>query len=239
MRKLIIFILLLVSNYSHSQNKVELLNKGNERYNSEEFEQAETLYKEALDKDNQYYKANLNVGHSLFRQAHILIKQQDSLGIKKLEEAEKFYNNSVELAENKNQKTESYYNLGNAQLLSQKLEESIESYKKSLRLNPDNINAKKNLALAQYLLKKQEEEQEKNQDKKEDKEEESEKKENPNPENKEEKSDQPQEEQEKKDELSKEEIEQILNALEREEQEVQEDLQDKKKVIGTKLLKDW
>ena len=28
MRKLIIFILLLVSNYSHSQNKVELLNKG-------------------------------------------------------------------------------------------------------------------------------------------------------------------------------------------------------------------
>lgn len=239
MRKLIVFILLLVSNYSHSQNKVELLNKANERYNSEEFEQAETLYKEALDKDNQYYKANLNVGHSLFRQAHILIKQQDSLGIKKLEEAEKFYNNSVELAENKNQKAESYYNLGNAQLLSQKLEESIESYKKSLRLNPDNINAKKNLALAQYLLKKQEEEQEKNQDKKEDKEEESEKKENPNPENKEEKSDQPQEEQEKKDELSKEEIEQILNALEREEQEVQEDLQDKKKVIGTKLLKDW
>ena len=239
MRKLIIFILLLVSNYSHSQNKVELLNKGNERYNSEEFEQAETLYKEALDKDNQYYKANLNVGHSLFRQAHILIKQQDSLGIKKLEESEKFYNTSVELAENKNQKAESYYNLGNAQLLSQKLEESIESYKKSLRLNPDNINAKKNLALAQYLLKKQEEEQEKNQDKKEDKEEESEKKENPNPENKEEKSDQPQEEQEKKDELSKEEIEQILNALEREEQEVQEDLQDKKKVIGTKLLKDW
>jgi Ca-activated chloride channel homolog len=239
MRKLIIFILLLVSNYSHSQNKVELLNKGNERYNSEEFEQAETLYKEALDKDNQYYKANLNVGHSLFRQAHILIKQQDSLGIKKLEEAEKFYNNSVELAENKNQKAESYYNLGNAQLLSQKLEESIESYKKSLRLNPDNINAKKNLALAQYLLKKQEEEQEKNQDKKEEKEEESEKKENPNPENKEEKSDQPQEKQEKKDELSKEEIEQILNALEREEQEVQEDLQNKKKVIGTKLLKDW
>ena len=239
MRKLIIFIFLLVSNYSHSQNKVELLNKGNDRYNSEEFEQAETLYKKALDKDNQYYKANLNAGHSLFRQAHILIKQQDSLGIKKLEESEKFYNTSVELAENKNQKAESYYNLGNAQLLSQTLEESIESYKKSLRLNPDNINAKKNLALAQYLLKKQEEEQEKNQDKKEEKEEESEKKENPNPENKEEKSDQTEEEQEKKDELSKEEIEQILNALEREEQEVQEDLQDKKKVIGTKLLKDW
>lgn len=238
MRKLIVLILLLVSNYSHSQNKVELLNKGNERYNSEEFEQAETLYKEALDKDNQYYKANLNVGHALFRQAHILIKQQDSLGIKKLEESEKFYNHSVELAENKNHKAESYYNLGNAQLLSQKLEESIESYKKSLRLKPDNINAKKNLALAQYLLKKQEEEQEKHQDKK-DKEEESEKKENPNPENKEEKSDQPQKEQEKKDELSKEEIDQILNALEREEQKVQEDLQDKKKVIGTKLLKDW
>ena len=56
MKKLIILIFLLVSNYSHSQNKVELLNKGNDRYNSEEFEQAETLYKEALDNDGDTNK---------------------------------------------------------------------------------------------------------------------------------------------------------------------------------------
>ncbi|MBT6170129.1 MAG: aerotolerance regulator BatC, partial [Flavobacteriaceae bacterium] len=44
---------------------------------------------------------------------------------------------------------------------------------------------------------------------------------------------------EKKESLSKEEIEQILNALEREEKEVQEDLQKKKIIGGNKLLKDW
>ena len=42
-----------------------------------------------------------------------------------------------------------------------------------------------------------------------------------------------------KEELSKEEIEQILNALEREEKEVQEDLQEKRVIGVTKLLKDW
>ena len=42
-----------------------------------------------------------------------------------------------------------------------------------------------------------------------------------------------------KEELSKEEIDQILNALEREEKEVQEDLQEKKVIGGDKLLKDW
>ena len=42
-----------------------------------------------------------------------------------------------------------------------------------------------------------------------------------------------------KEELSKKEIEQILNALEREEKEVQDDLQKKKVIGGNKLLKDW
>ncbi|MDG1719372.1 MAG: tetratricopeptide repeat protein, partial [Flavobacteriales bacterium] len=137
---------------------------------------------------------------------------------------------SLEVTTNKNEKSESLYNLGNVQLLSQNLEESIKSYKKSLRLVPENMNAKHNLALAQYLLNKKQKNQENQEDSKQ---EDKEKKKDQNQEDKQ------KEKEEKKESLSKEEIEQILNALEREEKEVQEDLQKKKIIGGNKLLKDW
>lgn len=224
MRKILILLFIASSFNLWSQNKVELLNKGIEMYEQENYRDAEDYFKQAVEKDNQYYKANLNAGHSLFRQAINLLKSGDTLGVKKLEEAQMFYKNSSSLTENDNQKAESFYNEGNSQLLSEDLEKSIESYKKSLRLQPENYKTKHNLALAQSLKKKQ--------DEKEDEKEE---------ENKEEKNEK--KEQEKQEpqaqELSKEEIEQILQALETEEKEVQEDLQKKKAIGNNKLLKDW
>ena len=228
MKKILILLFIASSFNLWSQNKVELLNKGIEMYEQENYREAEDYFKQAVEKDNQYYKANLNAGHSLFRQAINLLKSGDTLGVKKLEEAEIFYKNSSSLTENENQKAESFYNEGNSQLLSEDLEKAIESYKKSLRLQPENYNTKHNLALAQSLKKKQE--------KKEDEKEEENKEENKEEKNekKEQEKQEPQEQ-----ELSKEEIEQILQALETEEKEVQEDLQKKKAIGNNKLLKDW
>jgi Ca-activated chloride channel family protein len=224
MRKILILLFIASSFNLWSQNKVELLNKGIEMYEQENYREAEDYFKQAVEKDNQYYKANLNAGHSLFRQAINLLKSGDTLGVKKLEEAQIFYKNSSSLTENDNQKAESFYNEGNSQLLSEDLEKAIESYKKSLRLQPENYNTKHNLALAQSLKKKQEKKEEEKEE--ENKEEKNEKKEQEKQE--------PQEQ-----ELSKEEIEQILQALETEEKEVQEDLQKKKAIGNNKLLKDW
>ena len=224
MRKILILLFIASSFNLWSQNKVELLNKGIEMYEQENYMDAEYYFKQAVEKDNQYYKGNLNTGHSLFRQAINLLKSGDTLGLKKLEEAEMFYKTSSSLTENDNQKAESFYNEGNSQLLSEELEKAIESYKKSLRLQPENYNTKHNLALAQSLKKKQEKKEEEKEE--ENKEEKNEKKEQEKQE--------PQEQ-----ELSKEEIEQILQALETEEKEVQEDLQKKKAIGNNKLLKDW
>ena len=235
MRGIFVIICVLISILSFSQDKVELLNKGNEYFQEEDFKKAEEYYKKSLDVDNQYYKANLNTGHSLFRQAFSLIQEQDTTGLKEcLESSELFYRSSLEVTTNKNEKSESLYNLGNAQLLSQNLEESIKSYKKSLRLVPENMNAKHNLALAQYLLNKKQKNQENQEDSKQ---EDKEKKKDQNQEDKQKEKEEKKEE--KQEALSKEEIEQILNALEREEKEVQEDLQKKKIIGGNKLLKDW
>ena len=238
MKKILIIYIVFSCVTTFSQNKIELLNQGNEHYQNEEFDNAEYYYKKALEKDNTYFKGNLNTGHSLFKQAVSLIQKQDTTSKIKLEEAEQFYKNCVELSENKNEKAESYYNTGNAQLLSGKIDKCIESYKNSLRLVPENMKTKHNLALAQSIKNKQE--QEKKEEKQEEKQEQ-EKKEEKQEEKQEQEQEKKEEKQEekKKEDLSKEEIEQILNALEREEKEVQEDMQKKKGSGNGKLLKDW
>ena len=225
MNKILIILMIFCSKYSFSQDKVKLLNKGNEFYKNNEFEKSEYYYKKALEKDNKYYKANINIGHSLFKQAQSLIENgNDTIGIVKLKESEAFYSNSIDLTENKKEKAVSYYNLGNSQLLSNQIDKSIESYKNSLRNEPNNLEAKHNLALAQSLQQQQQQQQDNQEDEKKDN------SPNKNDENS---------NNTKKENLSKEEINQILNALKRQEQEVQKDLE-KKKINGkNKPLKDW
>ena len=53
-----------------------------------------------------------------------------------------------------------YHNLGNSLLQEGKLEESIESYKNSLRNNPSDKDTKHNLAYAQRMKQEQEQNQE-------------------------------------------------------------------------------
>ena len=228
MNKILLILMIFCSKYSLTQDKVKLLNKGNEFYQNNEFEKSEYYYKKALEKDNKYYKANINIGHSLFKQAQSLIENgNDTIGIDKLKESEVFYSNSIKLTKDKKEKAISYYNLGNSQLLSNQIDKSIESYKNSLRNEPNNLEAKHNLALAQSLQNQQQQQQQQQDNQKE------EKKDN-NPNTNDENSNNT-----KKENLSKEEINQILNALKRQEQEVQKDLE-KKKINGkNKPLKDW
>ncbi len=60
-------------------------------------------------------------------------------------------------------KSASLYNLGNSLLMANKVQESIDAYKGSLKLDPDNMEAKYNLAYAQDLLKEQQQQQQQQQ----------------------------------------------------------------------------
>ena len=50
------------------------------------------------------------------------------------------------------ERAEAFYNLGNAQFKQQKYQEALESYKQSLRLNPSDMEAKYNYAYTKRLL---------------------------------------------------------------------------------------
>ena len=52
-------------------------------------------------------------------------------------------------------RADAYYNLGNAQFVQQKLQEALGSYRKALTLRPDDMEAKYNYALTKKLLEQQ------------------------------------------------------------------------------------
>lgn len=96
--------------------------------------------------------AGFNLGDALYKQ-------------KKFEDAGKSFLDNSQVEVDKRRKSNSYYNLGNSMLNNNKIQESIDAYENSLKLNPYNTETKYNLAYAQDLLKQQQKQNQKDQNK--------------------------------------------------------------------------
>jgi len=136
------------------------IEKGNENYAKEQFEQALTDYKDALLDDPLNETALFNQGNALYK-------------LKKYEEAVETFQKNVS-SEDLDLCAKAYYNIGNTYFQMNKLQESIQSYIKSLELNPNDTDAKFNLELARAKLKESADKQQQqkkndNQDKKQEK----------------------------------------------------------------------
>lgn len=152
MKKLLVFQMLIFSLLANAQTAVSYVGKGNQYYKQTQFDLAEAEYRKALQTDPENTTAQYNLANALQKQ-------------KKYDEAaqvlEKLYNttNATKL------KSAAAYNQGVAYTKQKNLEASIESYKKALRLNPDDQEARENLQKALSELKKQQDEQKKQQQK--------------------------------------------------------------------------
>ena len=141
-----------------------------------------------------------------------------------------------------------YHNMGVLFQAGKDYAQAVEAYKMSLRNNPKDDETRYNLALAQKMLKDQQQNQQ-NQDQNQDqnKEDEQEKKQDQqkdqNKQNDQKKDDQQQQppKPEKKDnEMSKENAEQLLNSVMQDEKDTQDKVKKQQQVIqGGRLEKDW
>lgn len=217
-KSVIMFLLILlirISVFSHTacaQADKKFIRQGNREYEKSRYSESEILYRKALDKNKQSADAVFNAGDALYKQ-------------EKYEDAGKQFIENINLNEDRNKKSAGFYNLGNSFLKSNKLKESIDAYKNSLRLNPQNLEAKYNLAYAQDLLQQQQQQQQ-NQDQQQQKQDknnqdQNKEKEQDQSDNKEQQ-DQQQQPQQDDQAISKEDAERILNALENDEKNVQE-----------------
>lgn len=140
-----------------AQDERTYTRQGNELYQQKKYKEAEAKYAQALGLKQDFLAAYINKGIALY--------QQDSLT-----DAAKQFELAASLTEDKNLKAAAYYNLGNAYLKEGKYEESIEAYKNALRNNPNDADARYNLAYAQSKLKNQPPQDQDQKDQNEDKE---------------------------------------------------------------------
>jgi len=231
-RPLLVFFMLWYSCSLFSQADRKFIRQGNREYEKEKYSESEISYRRAIDKNKSSSDAVFNSGDALYRQ-------------KKFEDAGKQFIESHRMNEDKDKKSASLYNLGNSLLMADKLTESIDAYKNSLKLNPGNMEAKYNLAYAQDLLKKQEQQQQqqnkdnqdqnKDQQKQEDKNNDQDQKQQDQ-----QKQDENKQQQQQQQEMSKEDAERLLNAIANDEKNVQEKVKLAKAAKArVKTVKNW
>jgi hypothetical protein len=140
-------------------------------------------------------------------------------------------------------KSASLYNLGNSLLMANKVTESIDAYKASLKLDPDNMEAKYNLGYAQDLLKQQQQQQQQqNQDQNKENQDNKDQKQQDQKGDQDQQQNQDKEQQQQQQEqaVSKEDAERILNALANEEKDVQEKVKlAKAKKEQVRTVRNW
>lgn len=133
--------------WAQSRETNKLVKKGNEFYNNKKFNDAEVEYRKALDKDKKSFAGKFNLADALYKQG-------------KYEDAAKIFQELSNSTKEKEELAKVHYNLGNAYLKQDKFRESVESYKKALKLNPKDEDTRYNLA---YALKKIKQQQQNNQ----------------------------------------------------------------------------
>ena len=116
--------------------------EGNELYNQLKFEEAEIAYKKALDKNPNYAKASYNLANTIYQ------KNQNKEAVFQYDLAEK-------IAPNKMSKAEIFHNMGNSFMKEKQYDKAVDAYKNSMRNNSKDEETRYNLAMAQELLKNQ------------------------------------------------------------------------------------
>ena len=222
-----IFILFLAiaGNVFAQKTDRDYLRSGNKLYNDSLFIKAEVDYRKALEQNPQSTDAMFNLSNSL------LMQQKAKEAMEQLESVAKIEKDKSKLAE-------IYHNMGVILHVNKQYPQCIEAYKEALRNNPKDDETRYNLALAQKMLKdqqQQQQDQQQNQDQKQDQKEEQKQEQQQNQQEKQ----QQQNQQQNKNEMSKENAQQLLNAVMQDEKDVQDKVKKQIQIQGKKLDKDW
>jgi Ca-activated chloride channel family protein len=209
MEKIVLIILLLSSwDVCGAQQEQSLLAKGNELYKKQEYDRAAEEFQKAAELNAKNPTSLFNLGNALSKS-------------KKAEAAQKVFDDAAENARDASGKSKATYNKGVTLTRQNKLQESIDAYKQTLRLVPSDEEARQNLQKALNELKKQQQQQ---QQPKQDKKNQDKQKPNNQPQN--------------NSKLNQKQAEQMLNALRQEEKKLQQGML-KKNNTGGANSKDW
>ena len=203
----------------------DYIRSGNKLYNDSLFIKAEVDYRKALE-------INPKSTDAMFNLANTLLMQQ------KANEAMELFESVSKIEKDKNKLAEIHHNIGVILHVNKQYPQCIEAYKEALRNNPKDDKTRYNLALAQKMLKDQQQQQQ-NQDQQEEKKEQKEEQKEEQKDQQQDQQQQQQQNQQNKNEMSKENAQQLLNAVMQDEKNVQDKVKKQIQIQGKKLDKDW
>lgn len=228
--------LLLAAGASAQKEERDFIRKGNRLFNDSVFVDAEVNYRKALEVNPKSTVSMYNLGNTLSQQ-------------QKFEDAMEQYVSASSIEKDKSKLAQIYHNMGVLFQAGKDYAKAVDAYKMSLRNNPKDDETRYNLALAQKMLKDQQQNQQ-NQDQNQDKDKDQQKQDQNQDQNKDQQKDQKKDEKkdqqqppkpEKQDnKMSKENAEQLLNSVMQDEKDVQDKVKKQQKVLqGGRLEKDW
>lgn len=206
----------------------DFIRRGNRFFNDSVFVDADVNYRKALEVNPKSTISMYNLGNTLFQQ-------------KKSKEAIEQYVSASKIEKDKDKLASIYHNMGVIFQSDKDYAKAVEAYKMSLRNNPKDDETRYNLALAQKILKDQQQNQDQNQDQnKNDQQKQQDQKDQEQKQNDQNKNQQQPPKPEKKDnQMSKENAEQLLNSVMQDEKDIQDKLKKQKVIQGGRLEKDW
>ena len=234
--KYILFILFVILAAGASAQKIErdYIRKGNRLFNDSVFVDAEVNYRKALEVNPKSTVSMYNLGNTLSQQ-------------QKFKDAMEQYVAAGKIEKDKMKLAHIYHNMGVLFQAGKDYAQAVEAYKMSLRNNPKDDETRYNLALAQKMLKdqqqnqqNQDQNQDQNKDEQEKKQDQQKDQNQQNDQKKEDQQQQPPKPEKKENEMSKENAEQLLNSVMQDEKDTQDKVKKQQQVIqGGRLEKDW
>lgn len=160
----ILFLFAFLSASAQQMPERREVRKGNRSYHKGDYQKAVERYTQALTYAPGSFEGTYNLGSALCK-AEMFDKAEQTMA-----------RAAADTLRTDEERAQAFYNLGNAQFLQKKYKEALESYRRSLLLDPADMEAKYNYAYTKKLLdenenqnsennnnQQQEQEQDKNQ----------------------------------------------------------------------------
>ena len=151
---IVVALLLLACGEVSAQQMKERgwVRRGNRQYAKDKIERSIESYQEALRHDPSSFEAKYDLASALYRAERYEKAEQTLLSIVNDERR------------SEEERGEVSYNLGNTQFAQKRYKEALSSYRRAMRCNPNDEDAKFNYAFTKRLLQQQEQQQQQNQD---------------------------------------------------------------------------
>lgn len=190
-------------------------------YNDSNYAGAQEASVKAMAENPMSYEANFNYADALFKQD-------------KVDEALEQFEKMAAAETDKARLSELYHNIGNGYYAKGEFDKSIEAYKKSLRADPTNDATRYNLVAAQHMRNNQDEDQ----DKKQNQQQQQQQQQDQQQQNQQQQQQQ-QQNQQQQQQMDREEAQRLLDAVQQDENELQEKRKQLKEAQPRRIEKNW